>query len=204
MQFYDFKNTLNKFEVFSMRDIENLIPQFNKKNLNNWQKKRYVVKLRNSLYCFLDISLDQEMLFYIANKIYKPSYISLESALWYYSYIPEAVFQVTSISTLKTNKFENKFGDFIYKSIKKRVFFGYKIIVVNGKRYKIAEPEKAIIDYLHINTNIKSQEDFSALRFNKLNIQSDVDFEKMEQYATVFESKILTKKIMELKRFVNA
>lgn len=204
MQFYDFKNTLNKFEVFSMRDIENLIPQFNKKNLNNWQKKGYVVKLRNSLYCFSDISLDQEMLFNIANKIYKPSYISLESALWYYSYIPEAVFQVTSISTLKTNNFENKFGDFIYKSIKKRAFFGYKIIDINGNRYKIADPEKAIIDYLHINTSIKSQEDFYALRFNKFNIKSDVDFEKMEQYATVFESKILLEKIMELKRFVNA
>lgn len=204
MQFYDFKNTLNKFEVFSMRDIENLIPQFNKKNLNNWQKKGYVVKLRNSLYCFSDISLDQEMLFNIANKIYKPSYISLESALWYYSYIPEAVFKVTSISTLKTNNFDNKFGDFIYKSIKKRAFFGYKIIDINGNRYKIAEPEKAIIDFLHINTSIKSQEDFYAFRFNKFNIKFDVDFEKMEQYATVFESKILLERIMELKRFVNA
>ena len=204
MQFIEFKSILKNQIIFSNNDIEKLIRYFNKKNLINWQKKGYIQKLRNNWYCFSDIQNSQNELFSIANKIYKPSYISLESALSYYGFIPEGVFSFTSISTLKTNNFNNYFETFLYKSIKNNAFFAYKIIENKDLKFKIAEPEKAILDYFHINHNINTQEDFFAIRLNKSNIKIEIDFEKMEKYALLFNSKILLKKINKLNKYINA
>ena len=88
----------------------------------------YLQKIRNSWYCFTDIKIDETVLFYIANKIYQPSYVSLETALHYYGIIPEAVFTISSITTLKTQKFKNKQGFYTYTNIKSNCFFGYELV----------------------------------------------------------------------------
>lgn len=203
MQFVEFRRILKDQIIFSNNDIEKLIRSFNTKNLINWQKKGYIQKLRNSLYCFSDLQISQNALFSIANKIYKPSYVSLETALSYYGFIPEGVFSFTSVSTLKTNRFNNHFGTFIYKSIKKDAFFAYKIIENKDLKFKIAEPEKAILDYFYLNHNINTQDDFSAIRFNKSIIKTEVDFEKMEKYAFLFNSKVLLKKVNRFNKYIN-
>ena len=51
---------------------------------------------------------------YIANKIYNPSYISLEYALYEYELIPETVNVITSITTRKIARFKNQFGNHCY------------------------------------------------------------------------------------------
>ena len=204
MQFIEFKNLFKNQIIFSNTDIEKLIKHFNKKNLINWQRRGYIQKLRNNWYCFSDIPVTQNELFTIANNIYKPSYISLESALSYYGFIPEGVFSYTSVSTLKTNKFVNPLGTFIYKSIKNNAFFAYRIIESKNLKFKIAEPEKAILDYLHMNHNINTEEDFSAIRFNNSNIKLEVDFDKLEKYAFLFDSKVLVKRISKFKKYIHA
>jgi predicted transcriptional regulator of viral defense system len=56
--------------------------------------------------------MDEMVLFMVANKIYEPSYVSLESALAYYKIIPETVLGVTSISSRKTKQHESAWGIF--------------------------------------------------------------------------------------------
>ncbi|MBN2663700.1 MAG: hypothetical protein JXR68_08635, partial [Bacteroidales bacterium] len=70
MHFLDFKQQFSKYKVFSTREIEKLYSGFNKMNLLEWQKKGYLLKLRNSWYCFSEINTDEATLFYVANKIY--------------------------------------------------------------------------------------------------------------------------------------
>ena len=57
----------------------------------------------------------------IANRLYKPSYISLASALSYYGFIPESVYAVTSITTKSTREFEADGTAYIYRTIKSGV-----------------------------------------------------------------------------------
>ena len=71
----------------------------------------------------------------VANKIYSPSYISLETALSYYGLIPESVYALTSVSTRKTISF-NKASELKLKNIsgienyskiiEERVFLNYR------------------------------------------------------------------------------
>jgi hypothetical protein len=112
---------------------------------------------------FSDIKPDESTLFEISNLIYSPSYVSLESALSYYGLIPEAVFSINSVSTRKTAVFKTPLAVFNYRKIKKSLFFGYILQKYNNKSYKIASPEKAILDYFYHRAEIGKHYDFESL-----------------------------------------
>jgi len=104
------------------------------------------VKLRNNFYMLKD---SHPSMYTIANKLYQPSYISLEMALSYYGFIPEVVYGMTSITTKPTREFVTPRGVFSYQRIKKVAFTGYRFAEVENTRALMAEPEKALADYLY-------------------------------------------------------
>lgn len=78
--------------------------------------------------------------------------MSTEYALGFYDLIPEKVEDVTSITTKKTAKFTNAFGTFLYQHVKTDLFFGFtQIEDENGFPVLIAEPEKAMLDFIYLN-----------------------------------------------------
>ncbi len=169
-----------------------------------WQKKGYIQKIRNNWYCFAEHTFRREDLFLVANKIYAPSYVSLESAFSYYQFIPEAVFRTTSISTLKTAKFDTPIGFFQYRNIKPSLFWGYRLIRQKEASlsawYKIALPEKAIIDYLYLNPQYKEEADFEGLRFNWEEFSDKVDLKKLKQQMRYIQSPALSQRV---EKFLN-
>ena len=96
---------------------------FDRNNLTRWCRKGLLVKLRNQHYAFPEYRQVPDFSRYVANRMYTPSYISLHSALSFYGIIPEEVVQLTSVTTLKTAKFENSFGTFHYQNVKTPLFF---------------------------------------------------------------------------------
>ncbi len=204
MNFLTFKKAFDSYLIFSIKDIEKIVPGFNKMNLVRWQKKELLKKIRNKWYHFSELNFSEEVLFFIANKIYHPSYVSLESALDYYGVIPEAVFTITSMTSRKTERFQNKQSTYSYKSIKKELFFGYRLQKEKNFTFKIATLEKALLDKLYANTSIKNIEDIRALRFNKAIINEHIDRDKLMEYAMFFKSKTLLKKVKLLKQFLDA
>jgi predicted transcriptional regulator of viral defense system len=148
MQYLELREELKDFAVVTVNDIRKIEPDFYLARLNEWQKKGYIKKLRRGYYMFADAVLNEEMLFLIANKLYSPSYISFEIALSHYGLIPEGVYLITSASSKKTARFKTPISEFAYRRIKRTIFYGYKIEQHKGQGYKIAEMEKAILDYL--------------------------------------------------------
>lgn len=104
------------------------------------------IKLRNGLYAIKDA---YPSYFFMANKLYEPSYISLSSALSHYGIIPETVYACTSVTTKISREFVTSKGDFIYRRIKKMAFTGYGLRLIDNENVLIAEPEKALADYLY-------------------------------------------------------
>jgi hypothetical protein len=65
--------------------------------------------------------------------------------------IPEAVPNITSVTTLKTITFSNACGEYSYKNIKPDMMFGYDLREMEGgRRIMFAMPEKALIDLLYL------------------------------------------------------
>jgi len=200
MKFLELKNQLNKFIVFSLADIRKIEPGFYRSRLSEWQNKGYIKKIIKNYYIFTDQQVDEKTLFYIANKIYNPSYISLEMVLAYYHLIPESTYGLTSITTKKTAIFKTKVGDFSYRSVKPELFFGYSLVDYQGQKIKLAEVEKAILDYLYLNSHLKTESDFSELRLNLAELLAYWNEIKFNQYLTVFGNKRLN---VRAKNFIN-
>jgi predicted transcriptional regulator of viral defense system len=203
MQYLAFEKSFREFPIFSIKDIKKRYPDFDNRRLVEWQQKNYIQKIRREYYCFEERKKNENFLFFAANKIYSPSYVSLESALAFYNFIPEGVFLTTSITTRNTASYNTPVGDFSYSHFKTQLFFGYRLIKNGGVTMKVAEPEKVILDYLYLK-KLNSENDITAHRLNEIHIKDMVDFYKLENYQKTFNSKVLDKRIKLFKKIINA
>lgn len=198
-----FRQKFKNYLVISLQDIHKAFPNFNSKSLINWQKKGYIIKLRNKFYKFAEKTVDESQLYYISNKIYSPSYVSLESAFSYYGLILEGVYNIQCVSTQKTNSFNTKVGFFNYQTIKKKLYFGYVLKKHQNTTFRMASLEKAILDYFYLRSDIDDYESIEALRWNK-DLLTTIDEKILNDYLILFHSKRLNKKINLLKKYINA
>ena len=191
----DFQKRLISYGVFSLENIYKSFPDFSYKQISRWQKDGFLIKIKQGFYTFTDQKIDDYFLFLIANKIYEPSYISLEKALKYYGLIPEEIFQITSVSTKKTNIFNNPIGSFSYRHIKESLFWGYHFISNSNQKVLIADAEKAILDYIYLHSELKTEDDFKELRINSNSFNENINLDKLNKYLSKFKNKKLNKRL---------
>ncbi|MFQ6070510.1 MAG: hypothetical protein ACE5LC_08295 [Candidatus Aminicenantales bacterium] len=204
MNYIQLRKFLADFTVFSIRDVRRIDPKFHRRRLNEWQDKGYIKKIIKGFYIFSDLELNENTLFEIANRIYNPSYISFEMALAYYHLIPESTYGITSASTRRTYKFKSLIAEFHYRTIKTELFFGYVINGYNGKCFKIATPEKAILDYFYLNPHIYRESDFASLRMNSEVFFQKVKTGKLNSYLKKFSKNKLSVRVNNFLDFMNA
>ncbi len=194
MNFIEFREALNIFPAFSTSDIIKLDPRFDRRRLVEWQQKNYIKKIRNGLYCFSTKERGEGNLFYLSNEIYKPSYISLETALSYYNLIPEGVYLYTGISTRKTILFETPLGNYKYHKIKKELFFGYKLEQIGEYNVKLAEVEKTILDLFYFR-RINDKKAIDGLRLNREIARKIISQERLLNYLSEYKSLVMEQRI---------
>jgi predicted transcriptional regulator of viral defense system len=202
MNFIRFKESLHRFKIFSLTDIKKIFSTFDSRRLVEWQEKGYIKKVINRWYIFTDVPIEEDLLFWAANRIYQPSYISMETALSYYGLIPEAVYTTASVSTLKTNSFDTPLGTFVYRHVKPALYFGYRIVQWQRFPIKMAEPEKVIIDYLYLNPYLNRNEDWQGLRLNQETMHNVVDVKKLQEYLSIIQAKALDKRVSHFLTFM--
>jgi predicted transcriptional regulator of viral defense system len=203
MQYVQLRHFFKDFTIFSLNDIRQLEPNFHRRRLNEWQEKGYIKKVVKEYYIFADKSIDENALFEIANRIYKPSYISFEAALSFYRFIPESVYGITSASTRRTYTFHTLLGNFLYRSIKPDLFFGYEMNTYNGNVYKIAGPEKSVLDFLYLNRHMRTDADFESLRINYEIFFQVIDLNKLNSYSLKYSQKTLASRLNRFIRFLS-
>lgn len=196
MNYQEFRKAFYEFAVFTPSQVYSWQPGFDKNNLLNWVKKGFLLKLRNGFYSFPEYLTEPGFGFHIANRIYRPSYISLHSALSFYGMIPEAVVQITSVTTLKTADFVNRFGTFSYKSIRPDLMFGYDLKPYSkGRSLLIAQAEKALLDLLYLNPYYNNNQEMEALRLDEDFMHGDLSIELLREYASKFKNRALEKRL---------
>lgn len=204
MQYIELKKQLKDFTIFSLVDIKRIDNNFHRRRLNEWQDKGYIIKVIKGYYIFSDLKINENVLFEIANRIYSPSYISFEMALSHYGFIPESVYGITSASSRRTYLFRTKIAEFSYKTVKPQFFFGYDIIQYDNKNFKIASPEKALLDYFYINHSVKTYADYASLRINKDTFFKIINKKKLLSYLNRFNQKTLAKRIKSFLKFLSS
>lgn len=156
--------------------------------LENSTKRGLFSRIKKGLYSLASDPLDERE---IANALYKPSYISFEYALAWYGIIPEAPYSITSATTKATRALNVQGKNFQYYTIKKEAFTGYQLVQEGKFNVFMAEPEKALVDYLYFVALGKKQMN------DRLRIES-LRYKKMLQYARLYERKQLENIIKKL------
>lgn len=198
MKLQELQHKLKHYPLFTLEDIFKWFPQGERKTtvnqLSRWVKQGYLESIKRGVYKLRDYEIKDSLL--IANFIYAPSYVSLESALNYYSIIPDIPFAITSLTLKKTKQFETKlFGVFIYSHIKPALFFGFESVMVEQYSYSIARPEKALFDFLYLRAHTINPAGFpDECRFS---IEKDFNWSTFKKYCMLISN--ANKKFHQLK-----
>ena len=115
--------------------------------------KGEIIHICRAFYCLAPKYQKKNInLYALAQRIYGPSYISLESALSLHGWIPEAVYTLTSVSFKKSKEVNTPLGLFTYKRVPQKMFFDNVLRHVDqaGNVYLAASPVKALADYVYV------------------------------------------------------
>lgn len=154
--------------------------------LSRWCRSGKLISLRRGMYAFPDAGRSAKINpAVLANRLYSPSYISSHWALGYYGLIPERVVIYTSVTQRVPSVFENPFGTFRYQHIKREAFFGYQILSLSNQDVVMASPEKALLDFWHLERGEWTHKRMGGMRFQNMNI---IDQLKLQQYADAYRS----------------
>ena len=140
------KSGFRLFTSAEFREMLGLTPASAKFLLIRYSARGVLVRLKRDLYALKD---QLPSTWSIANHLYKPSFVSMESGLSYYGMIPESIYAVTSITTKATRHFEINGVAYEYHTIKGHAFRSYRAVQISGETVLIAEREKALADYLY-------------------------------------------------------
>jgi predicted transcriptional regulator of viral defense system len=196
MNYLEFKEKMYELACFSNHQVYAWQPDFDRNNFSHWIKRGLLIRLRQGYYSFPEYLRKPDFSMYFANRIYRPSYVSLHTALAFYGIIPEAVVQITSVSTLKTANFKNAFGEFAYKTLREDLLFGYNLKpIADGRTLQIATPEKALLDLLYLYPFYNSETDFEELRLDEDFMQDEFDRDLMDTYLAKFRNRALEKRV---------
>jgi predicted transcriptional regulator of viral defense system len=196
MNWITFRAKLCETVCFSPNQACAALPGFDRGNLVRWTAKGYLVRLRNGLYTFAEHAGEPATAECLASRIYSPSYISLHYALASFGLIPEAVTQLTSVTTRKTARFRNRCGEYAYHSVSEDLFFGFELRQgPGGLSIPFATAGKALCDLLYLYPSLNTAEEIKNLRLDDDALRETCSAASLEACATAFDCAALEKRV---------
>jgi len=161
--------------------------RYPRNKISKWIRSGEIVALKSGLYVFSKRYNRPLSLKLVANLLYGPSYVSLDSALAHWGLIPEHVFHLSSVSTGRKKIFETEIGTFTYQHLKPAYYsMAYQLQQIEDDPYLIATPEKALCDKLYLAPRLRQSESLEQYLFEDLRI----DYDRLHDLDTALISDI--------------
>jgi hypothetical protein len=125
--------------------------------------------------------------FVLAASLHAPSHVSLESALAWHGLIPEAVYQVGSVTVARSREFTTPLGVFSFRRVPVRApRAGVEAVEVSRNAWAfIATPLRAIADLVYLNKPITWQQHGMSYLTESLRIEEEdlqeLSFDTMDE-----------------------
>jgi len=181
----------SKLGLVSLETLKNILEIENERTLhrvaNDFIKNGILVKLEKGKY---EVTSNSPDTFEIANFLYQPSYISLETALNYWGILSQFPFEVSSVTPKKTVKKIIEGKIYTYSHITSK-YFGM-FVKKNGSL--IASPEKALFDQFYLVSKGIKVANFDEYDFDNVN--------KKEFLKTCYQLKVEKNMMNLVKNFV--
>ncbi|OGD19725.1 MAG: hypothetical protein A2Y69_06815 [Candidatus Aminicenantes bacterium RBG_13_59_9] len=140
---------LGRFEkpYWSVADLQKVLSYKNRRTLlvalHRLVRQGVLIRMRRGIYRVSLRSADPAVM---ANLLYRPSYLSFESALARHGILSQIPYTVTLATTRRSKKATLDGTAVEYRMLRADLFFGHRIV----KGLDVAEPEKALLDALYL------------------------------------------------------
>jgi len=180
----------SKRKLFSITDIKKLLriksDQYAYVFVGRLVKESVLERASKGVYY---LASNRPVDFELANFLYKPSYVSLDSALNYYGILVQSPQQIISVTPNLTKKIEAGGRDFVYMHLNQKYYSDYQQV----DSFLVATPEKALIDALF----------FVALGRGSLSVEElildSIDKKKLNKLAQKIDNRAFKKYFKSLK-----
>jgi len=165
-----------------------------------------LIQLRKGLYMITtSISTNRPEPFLIANHLFGPSYVSLDSALYYWGFIPERVFEITSVTSKIAKRFivQNTVFSFTHLPLTYYPLGIKSIKLTDEQTILIASPEKCICDKVLTTSgvNLRSKKQAMTFLVEDLRMEKDrlreLNLREMLKWLPVCPKRPSTKNLIE-------
>jgi predicted transcriptional regulator of viral defense system len=158
-----------------------------RRQLSRWAGNGRLYRLRRGLYALAPpYRKVKAHPFVVANRMVRPSYVSLQSALAIHGLILESVPVTTSITTGRPGEFSTPLGTFVFRHVRTPLFQGFREFEMDTLQPAfVATPEKALLDLLYLEKGSDSEAYLGELR---LEIDDGFDLEELERFSRIFRS----------------
>lgn len=139
-------------------------------------KKGEINRLRPGLYVLAEEFRKSPLHpFTVAAALHSPSHVSLESALSYHGLIPEAVYQVSSVTAARSRTFRSSLGVFSYDRVPADFpRAGVQAIKLEGDFWAfVATPLRAVADLVYLKRGITWENDGARFLTQSMRIEDD-------------------------------
>jgi len=136
-----------------------LLKEYKRPNdkINELVKKGILISIKKGLYIpGPKMNMPKPEPFLIANHLWGPSYISLETALSYWGLIPERVYEISSVTIKTTKTYKTPIGRFSYFHMSLPYYsFGIQSVSLTPRQVVlVASPEKALCDKIVMTSGV--------------------------------------------------
>lgn len=112
------------------------------------------------------------------------SYVSLESALNHWGLSTQSPIALTCVTTGKPKEFKTPEFTIAFRSISSRLFWGFVEKQTRYAKYRIAEPEKALLDWVYLSLQAGLTPTLDEIDFKH------VEKQKLIKYAAQFPGSV--------------
>jgi len=168
----DFREAIQEYaeEPLPQQILMELLSEYKRPHdkINELVKKGELTPVKRGLYIpGPNLRIAKPESFLIANHLWGPSYISLETALSFWGLIPERVYETISITIKKARAYSSPAGRFTYIHTSAPYYcFGIKSVPLTQKQVvMIASPEKALCDKIVMTTGVFLRSTKQTLEF---------------------------------------
>jgi len=186
MKFDDVVSRFSEIPCFdiAMMDAGHSVARFHA--LRRWEEAGKIWKLRRGLYTLSQIWQKKRVsALGLAGYIQRSTYISMARALSFYGLIPDVAYSTTCVTLHRPAEFNNHFGQFVYRKIRRDLFNGFLRMEVGGETFFMALPEKAIVDYWWFSESEWTPERQQEMRWQNLEI---LNIDRLHQFTAACRS----------------
>ena len=181
--------------------------RFPKDKIAAMEKQQQLIRIKKGLFVVAQQEgtspISREL---IANHLYGPSYVSLESALSYHNLIPERVYRVRSVTMKRFKMYDTPLGVFEYRTVSPEYFsIGIQQQVTqDNTAFLIASPEKALCDLIVLSSGLRLQSSKAVKIYLEENLRIDLfenrswNTEIISQCMEVGKKKIALSQLLKL------